>query len=252
MKKNAPRPPQAALIAYLFVALIVLGFTSPSLRGETLRVGCAAGYKKPMRKILSILTDKTGVSIEPVFGNMQQILAQARASGALQVLIGDKAFLEASPIHLSTFKPIGRGRLVLAFSRGLKIVNLKDLLSERFERVGIADPQKAVYGKAAKECLIHEGLYESLQDKLLVSATIPQVSTYLVMGGVDAAFLNLTEALSIKELVGGYTEVDRRCYTPIEIGVGIIQGAEHSKEVRQFLSFLETDDARALLLQYGL
>jgi len=252
MKKKAHRLPRAALVACLFVAIMVLGFTPPSTRGETLRVGCGAGYRKPMMKIFSILTDKTGVSVEPVFGNMQQILAQAKASGTLQVLIGDKAFLEASSIPLSMFKPIGRGRLVLASSRGLKIVNLEDLLSARFKRIGIADERKAIYGKAAKECLIHEGLYESLQDKLLVSATVPQVSAYLVIGEVDAAFLNLTEALSIKERIGGYTEVDSRCYTPVEIGVGVVQGAEHSKEVHQFLSFLETDDARALLMQYGL
>jgi len=117
-EKEGPSPPSGS-----FGSLFVCGYHGPWFyppvhTGRNLACGLWGRVQKAHDENFSILTDKTGVSVEPVFGNMQQILAQAKASGTLQVLIGDKAFLEASSIPLSMFKPIGRGRLVLASSRG--------------------------------------------------------------------------------------------------------------------------------------
>jgi molybdate transport system substrate-binding protein len=241
-----------SLIAYFLLAIPAFTPAAPSSGSKSLRLGCAAGYKKPIMKILHDFSRQTGLRVEPVFGNMQQITAQAKVTGTMPILIGDKAFLDSSQFPLSIFKPIGKGRPVLAYKKGLKITGLKDLLSARIERVGIADEKKAIYGKAAKECLLNQGLYEKLKDKLLVSPTIPQASAYLILGEVDAAFLNLTEALSIKDRTSGFIELDARCYTPIEIGIGVVEGVKGFKGIEEFLSFFDTDKARAILLQYGL
>jgi molybdate transport system substrate-binding protein len=243
---------ELGLTAYLLLAIPAFTPAAPSSDSKSLRLGCAAGYKKPIIKILHDFSRQTGIRVEPVFGNMQQIIAQAKVTGTMPILIGDKAFLDSSQFPLSIFRPIGKGRLVLAYKKGLKITGLKDLLSARIERVGITDEKKAIYGKAAKECLLNQGLYERLKDKLLVSPTIPQASAYLMLGEVDAAFLNLTEALSIRGRISGFIELDARCYTPVEIGIGVIEGVNDLKGVGELLSFFDTDDARAILLQHGL
>lgn len=241
-----------SLAAYLLLAIPAFTTAAPSSVSKTLRLGCAAGYKKPIMKILRDFSRQTGLRVEPVFGNMQQIIAQAKLTGAMPILIGDKAFMESSQTPLSVFKPIGKGRLVLAYRKGLKITGLKHLLSTRIERIGIADEKKTIYGKAAKECLLNEGLYEKLKGKLLVSPTVAQASAYLVLKEADAAFLNLTEALSIKDSISGFIELDARCYTPVEIGIGVIQGVKGFKGIGELLSFFDTDNTRAILLQHGL
>ena len=205
-----------------------------------------------MMEIFAAFSKQTGIPIEPLFGNMQQVLEQARTSGTIRVIIGDRSFLDAAPVSIPFFQAIGKGRLVLAFRKGLTIESLKGLLCANVHRIGIADEQKAVYGKAAKECLDRSGLYDRLRGKLLVAATVPQISAYLVLGEVDAAFLNLTEALSIERHIGGYLKADESFYTSIEIGAGILPEAKNDEDVGRLLAFLKTKEAKAILLRYGL
>ena len=83
-------------------------------------------------------------------------------------------------------------------------------------------------------------------------ATVPQVSAYLVSGEVDAGFINLTEALGVRERIGGYLEIDRALYSPIRIVGGIVKGFEHQESVEALATFLKSDEAREILGKHGL
>lgn len=75
--------------------------------------------------------------------------------------------------------------------------------------------KKAVYGIAGDEVIKNANL--NITDKLLPTATVPQAVAYAVSGEVDAAFINLNQALSIKDKVGEIFSVDERFYSEILI-----------------------------------
>lgn len=75
--------------------------------------------------------------------------------------------------------------------------------------------KKAVYGIAADEAIKNANL--NITDKLLPTAIDPQAVAHAVSGEVDAAFINLNQALSIKDKVGEIFSVDERFYSEILI-----------------------------------
>lgn len=234
-----------------FLCCAAFALATPALAGEGLLIAAGAGYRKPVLELLQTFTSTTGIKAEASFGNMKQVEVQARQNPDIDFLIGDKTFLE--PMQLAQrFEHLGKGQLVLVASKAHTLNALADLAQPRFKRIAIPDRTKAVYGKAAYTCLERSGLAATLQDKLIEVATVPQVSAYLSTGNVDAGFVNATEALALKDKVGGRLEIASQCHEPIELSLAVLQGRDATPATQAFLRFIVTPQAREVMQRHGL
>ncbi|KUL33279.1 molybdate ABC transporter substrate-binding protein [Chlorobium limicola] len=236
------------IIFLLFLLAAIPGL----LQAETLTVAAGAGYKRPLMEIAALYEKKTGHHIDAVFGNMQQIFSQTETSGKVSVVFGEKSFLNRSTLSFSSFHPVGKGTLVLAWRKGLELKRLEDIRKKEVRRLGIPDPEKAIYGHAAAEYLKKSGLSKKTEQKLITLSTVPQVSAYLVSGEIDAGFINITDAIGIREKNGGMLPVPRDHYSPIDIQAAVVNGFEKKKEVTDFLRFLKQRESLAVLKHYGI
>jgi len=234
------------------LALILSGFVLPAQAAETLTLAAGAGYKRLVEELCTAYSAKTGVKTERLFGNMGQVTAQARESEAIDILIGDKKFLDATNLSFSGEQIIGKGRLVAAIARDSGITALDQLTAPAVERIAIPDTKKAIYGQAAREYLTKAGIWEQVQPKLLVAGTVPQVSTYVLTGEVDVGFINLTEALAIKDKVGKITIIDEQLHTPILIVARHLKADTKDSPASLFAAFLQSDQAREIIARNGL
>lgn len=236
------------LLILIFALLIVC----PAL-AETLLIGAGAGYKRPIAELSTAFEKKTGIRVEQTYGHMGGVISQAKQSGQVAVIFGDLAYLsKAAGIAFAKFLPVGDGRLVVAWPKGSDLKSPDALTEPRFARIAIPDTKSAIYGIAATEFIQRNNLAAALKDKLQVVATVPQVSAYLISGEVDAGFINLTEALGIKDKIGGYLELDQTYYNRIRIVAGVVDGFGEQPAVRQLQQFVETPEARAILEKHGL
>jgi len=234
-----------ALAVLLLFALVAVA------QAEPLTVASGAGYKKLVTELAAAFESKTGKKTELIFGNMGQIVAQAKASGKVHMVIGEQSFFQQAGLDLASFTELGRGTLVLAWPKGKPLVSLTDLTKPEVKRVAMPDPAKAIYGVAGKEALSRAGLAEKLGGKLVVVATVPQVTTYVITGEVDAGLTNLTDVMGLGEKIGGYLKVDQGLYAPISIGAGVLEGSQ-SPEAAAFVTFLGSAQGRELARKHGL
>lgn len=232
--------------------LLLLTAIPAILRAEQITIAAGAGYKRPLMEIADLYEKRTGNHIDAVFGNMQQIFSQTRTSGKVSVIFGEKSFLNRSRLAFSSFHPVGKGTLVLAWRKGLKLKRLEELRGNEVGRLGMPDPEKAIYGHAATEYLKNSGLRAALSDKIMTLSTVPQVSAYLVSGEIDAGFINITDAIGIREKTGGMLLVPRNLYSPIDIQAAVVREFEKKKEVTAFLRFLKQRECKTILRHYGL
>jgi molybdate transport system substrate-binding protein len=228
-------------------------FLSCFAEEKSIQIAAGAGYKRPVLEICDAFTAKTGIKVDSFFGNMQTVTMQIKESGQVGLFIGEKSFLDnkSAGVFYSSYTVLGKGILVLAYPEGKKITSANQLLEGKTERISMPDPGKAIYGKAAFEYLSNHGYWDSLKSKIIITATVPQVSSYLIAGEVDAGFINLTEALALRKQLGGFFRIDAG-YTPIEIVAGVVDGFTDNKEIRQFVDFLKTDEVRKILVASGL
>jgi len=231
----------------LAISAVLILSTSASF-AEDLVIGAGAGYRRPMAEAVAAYEAQSGKSVGEVYGNMGQVLGQARESGKMAMVCGDKAVLaKAEGLAFERFLPMGTGKLVVAFRKGVSLADPAKLAGDNITKVGIPDEKSAIYGKAGRQYLDHAGLAAKVDPKLVAVATVPQVTAYLTTGDVDAGFINITDAIGAKDDLGGWVEVDPSLYQPIDITCGVLDASAEG-----FAAFLATPPAQEILHHYGL
>ena len=228
----------------VFLMLMLPGF----LFAEIMLVS-GAGYKKPLEEVAKLYEVKSGKKVLRSYGNLQQIIEQAKRSGKVDLIFGDEKIIEKSPLKLESKQLIGQGRLVLVSTKGRDFKSLEDLM--KVEKIALPDTKKAIYGIAAQEFLKNANLYEKLKDKLFIFLTVPQVSAYLLKGGVDVGFINISDYLANQDKMGNMVIIDEKFYTPIKISIYKLTDSKN-KEAKDFIGFLSTKEAKEIFKKYGL
>ncbi len=232
----------------LFILFLLAIFTS-SYGGNIVLVS-AAGYKKPIQEIANLYETEHRAELDMMFGNMSQVINYVKNASSIDFVVGDRKFLDKSGIKFQNYKILGKGVLAIAYRKGLEMSSSEDILNGDIKKILVPDAKKAIYGAAAMEYLNKKNYYEQLKDKLMFVQTVPQVSSYLITGEADVGFINLTDALALKDKIGGYILVDEKDYSDIVISLGVIENK--SASVNEFLEFLKKDNVQGILKKYGI
>lgn len=215
------------------------------LLAEGVMVGSAGGYKKPMIKIVEDARAQ-GVKVDPTFGHPKQMLAQVVADGKdYGIVVGDDLFLKKQKeVKISEFKTLGKGVLVFVSNKDVKSLNEIPNL-----KVAYPQPKKTIYGKCAAQTL--ESLNLKPKESLEVGF-VPQVSTYVKNGDVDAGFINLTEAIAQKGNFKTQIIVPENLYKVPNIVAAVLPACEGNKECDKFLNILTNEKSSKIFKSYGL
>lgn len=218
---------------------------------DTLKIAVGAGYKKPVQEVIKLYEAKHE-TVDAVYGNMAQIFAHAKQA-EIALVIADKKFLKKQQaLTFEAYQTIGLGRAVIAYAKDVPFEKWEDLKDARIKSIAMPEVKKAIYGDAGMEFLEKSQLYDAIKSKLLIVATVPQVSAYVSTKEVDAGIMNLTAALDSKEKLGGYIEIPQTYYTPIEIVAGSLSSCKTDNQCQTFLQFLTSPEAKAVFTKYGL
>ncbi|HOP39847.1 MAG TPA: molybdate ABC transporter substrate-binding protein [Geobacteraceae bacterium] len=244
---------ELVLCARIF-CFFVFSLVATPLYAQNLMIASGAGYKKPVTEVLASFQKDTGIKADAAFGNLQMVISQAKQTGEISSIIGDKKFLAKfePKMKFAGYQQIGKGILVLAYRKGVKLDKPEDMASDRVKSLFMPQEKKAIYGNAGTEALKSYGYSTKLAGKITQVATVPQVVSYLLTGEADAGFINLTEALANKNKLGGYLIIPQDKYAEIAIVAGVVKGFEKSPETMKFLDYLKTKTAKDIFQKYGL
>ena len=124
---------------------------------------------------------------------------------------------------------------------GIRLVNM--------EKIAIANPETAPYGRAAVEVLQALGIFDSLSQKLVFAQSIGQVNQFVTSGAVDVGFTSLS---SVSEGVGSWHLIDSALYLPIyQKAILIKDDGECNEAAILFYNFLFSDEARKIFENFG-
>lgn len=240
------------LSAALAAVLALSCLAAPS-RADEMTLAAGAGFRKPLTELAAAYEAGSGNKILQIYGHLGQVLAQARESDKITLVCGDKAVLHhAGDVHFQRMVRLGLGKLVVVFRKGLTLASAEDVARADVKRIGIPDQAAAIYGKAGRQFLEKAKLAAAVDARLVPVATVPQVTSYVASGEVDAGFVNATDAIGAGDTVGGFVEVDPALYDPVEVSCGVRHTAAATPATKGFADFLETPQARAILSRYGL
>ena len=224
----------------------------------TLTVAAAADLSEVMNTIAADFQGKTGCVVRLSTGSSGNFLSQIENGAPFDLFFSaDFAYpkkLESEGLAGSTYL-YAVGKIVLWARNDSRLDISKELEALRdpaFQRLAIANPQHAPYGRAAEQALRNAGIYDAIKDRLVLGESVSQTAEFVVSGNASAGIIALSSALSGElKKDGHYAIIPQKLYAPLDQGAVIIRNAKNPQAAGKFLAFLKTPETRALLAQYG-
>lgn len=135
------------------------------------------------------------------------------------------------------------------FEKGMRLLTEKSI-----QKVAIANPKTAPYGKAALEAMQNAGITVPVKPKLIYAESISQTVSYAITAA-DIGFVAVSSLYSskMKQYKEGihWVKVDPTLYSPIEQGIVLLKKGGKDPEVQAFYNFMLGDEAKKILTDYG-
>ena len=159
--------------------------------------------------------------------------------------------------NLAISKPIIYAQGSLAFlsvkkedySKGLNLLKEKHI-----EKIAIANPKTAPYGKASIQALKNSKIYKDVKNKFVFGESISQtVSFTLLASNIGIISKSSLFSSKMKHLKKGlnWEEIDSSLYSPINQGLVILKNGANNKEVLAFYNFLLSPSAKKIFNDFG-
>ncbi|MCR8643748.1 molybdate ABC transporter substrate-binding protein [Paenibacillus sp. N1-5-1-14] len=139
---------------------------------------------------------------------------------------------------------------VIPSESSLQLQSAKDLSKANIQKLALGEPEAVPAGSYSKEMLVHNGLWESLNAKMVFAKDVRQVLTYVESGNVDIGFVYKTDARISNKVKVAFT-AEAGSHKPIEYPIGIVEGSKHVKESQAWIQFLQSKPAQQVFEKYG-
>jgi molybdate transport system substrate-binding protein len=229
------------------------------LRAQTIRIAAAADLQYAFPELAAQYEKQSGVKLAVSYGSSGSFFAQIQNGAPFDLFFSaDVSYANrlalAHQAEADSVQIYAVGHLVLWLPSDSPLdpsAGLKILLDPRIQRIAIANPEHAPYGRAAVAALRDAGLYDQLQRKLVLGENISQAAQFVQSGSAQAGLVaqSLTFAPAMNS--GKVWQVPAESYPAIEQAVVLVSASPRKPAAQAFLVFLRTPAARATLDRYG-
>lgn len=229
----------------VFLAIFALSCSSPAV-ADTAAV---AGSIYPcVTELAEIYTESGGNAPELVMGSSGKLAAQIKAGApfGLYLSASRKWALHLKDLDLiEEIHPMATSPIVLWWMK--EEAPALELLADGKTRVSIADPEAAPFGRAARDYLRAEKLYDKLlADKhLIIGGTVQQAGLAARNGGADVAIVSLSIARKMD--AGSETILP----IPSLANAGALVKGKTTSDLKDFWAFIRSAKAAPVWTKWG-
>ena len=243
---------------YLLSAALLFPFFGHA-RAGTLTVAVAANMQYAFGELQTAFSKETGHALKPVYNSSGKFAAQVMHGAPFDVFLSADMDYPAQ-LHKAGFSAAAPavyayGALVLWTMTDLDLVQWqRTLASAAVNRIAVANPKTAPYGRETIKMLAHFKMDELLKPKLVFGESIAQTNQYIHSRVADAGFTAKAVVMSPEMRgQGKWIDLPRESYQPIAQGMLVLRhGERHNPALaRQFHDFMLSPSARAILGRYG-
>lgn len=227
---------------------------------ETLRVAAAANLVHAMADLAAAFQDAhPDIKVETSFGASGSLVAQIKHGAPYDVFLSadldyPQALIATEHAREESLFIFAVGQLALWSSHAER--NMSDLVatlrSPSIQKIAIANPATAPYGRAAQQALMQLGLWTLLQPKLVIAENISQTAQFVDSGNADLGFVALSSIKSPPlDGRGIWQIVSASLHSPLAHGAILTNRGGNNPAARKFMDFLRSDAARNVFARYG-
>ena len=247
------------MIKRIFIFLAVSFALTGSVFAQVATIAVAANMKDAFAEIAAEFKSTGKPEMRVVYGSSGNFAAQIMNGAPFSLFIAAdeqfplELFKNGKTVDDGSIYAIGKLVIITKTSSGIYLSDSKSDIAKaisKANKVAIAKPEIAPYGRAAVQYLKAEGLWDLAKDKLVYADNIGSATTYVASGAADLGFTAFSLAKSPELLrQTSYVAVDTKMYEPIKQRMVLIKGAP--QEAQDLYRFMQGPKAKAILQKYG-
>lgn len=226
---------------------------------ESALVAVATNFAEVMEKLEADFERTSPHTLIVTSGSTGKLYAQIRNGAPFDVLLSaDQArpeLLEKQGLAVERSRfTYATGRLALwSPAPDLIPADGRQILAARgFQKLAIANPDLAPYGRATRESLIALGLLEHLRPQIVSGENIGQTFALVATGNAELGFVALSYVLSPRNRTpGSRWDVPQALHGSIRQDAILLSRAKNSAAAREFLDYLKSSGAQKLIRSFG-
>jgi molybdate transport system substrate-binding protein len=248
------------ILLRLSVTILIGLLIATVVRGQEVRVAAAADLKFAMAKLAEQFEKERGMIVSVTYGSSGNFFSQIQNGAPFDLFFSAdveyaKRLEAAGFAGRGTLYTYAVGRIVIWMPSVTKVDVTKQgwntLLDASVQKIAIANPEHAPYGRAAVAALQKAGIYEQVKSKLVYGENISQAAQFVQSGNAQAGIIARSLSVSPGMSEGKAWEIPADMHPPIEQAAILLNGAKNNKAARVFLEYVKSAAGREILAKYG-
>ncbi|HEX6981007.1 MAG TPA: molybdate ABC transporter substrate-binding protein [Alphaproteobacteria bacterium] len=224
-------------------------------------IAAASSLNFALADVADLFARETGQTVRLSFGSSGNFVRQIAQGGPFEMFLSaDEEYvarLVAQGLTIGRGDVYAVGRIVLfapdgaPFEPDPEMNGLREaVLSGRVRRLAIANPELAPYGRAARESLMHKGLWDSFKDRLVLGENVSQAAQFATSGSADGGIFAYSLALSPNVAGRGrFVLLPEHLHAPLRQRMVLMRRA--GDVAKRFYGFVQQPAAREIFARYG-
>jgi molybdate transport system substrate-binding protein len=253
-------PDRRKFLIQLAIGWASLSAISTAHAESTLRVAAAADLAPCIVELNSAFAASVGsVDVTYSIGASGNFYAQIKNGAPYDVFLSadlkyPQELAKAGFAEAASLMVYAHGQLVLWTNDPKVNINsgLQALTASVIQRIAIANPEVAPYGRAAKAALQSAGVWDAVKSKLVIGESIAQTAQFVETGNAQVGLVSFAHVNGTKKPVQGQTWiVPANLYPMIEQGAIVTNKGKNNPLAMRYLEFLQSEKGRAILQKYS-
>jgi molybdate transport system substrate-binding protein len=248
-------------LAALFLLVSTLGAAADEKGVKEINVAAAADLSAALKDVAADFEKKSGVRVKLSFGSSGALMQQIENGAPFSVFFSadmdyPRHLIAHGEAEASSLYRYAVGKVVLWVPADSPLdverKGMNVLTDPSVQKISIADPKRAPYGKAAVAAMRHVGIFDQVSNRLVIAENVSQAAQFVESGNAQVGFVALAHAVSpAMQGKGKYWEIPVEAYPPLDQGVVVLSHAPHKKEAAAFMEFLKSKQAGDTLRACG-
>jgi molybdate transport system substrate-binding protein len=223
----------------------------PSAHAAEILVAAASDLAAAEAALRQGFEKATGAQVRFIFHASGMLARQIENGAPYDVYLSAneryvRQLVDAGELVGETVAVYAEGRLGL-WSRDGSVGSLAELTGDRIRNVAIANPAHAPYGVAAKQAFESQGLWSTLEPKIVLAENVRQTYQYGTSGNADAIVTSWTLVFDQDGVM-----LPAEWHEPIRQAGGALRRSEEPELARRFLEYLLGPAGQEALRAHGL
>jgi molybdate transport system substrate-binding protein len=250
-----------SLALLLTASLLTVPAPGTASEARSISVAAAANMKPAFEEIAKLFQARNpGVEVKSTFGSSGAFVNQIANGAPFDLFLSADAEYPGKVVELGLAEggsfTYAYGKLVVWVPKDskpdLEAQGLGALADPTIQKIAIANPDVAPYGRAARAALEKAGVLESVKARLVLGQNVSQAAQFVQSGNAQAALLplSLVKVPPLSEQ-GRTWIVPSDLYPKVEQAGVVIKGTKQLALARELAAFMLGDAARGVLARYG-